>query len=259
MFSMRRPVLLVCAALALGWQAPSQAQPAELKIFGMDSRPVSFQHDGRPDGMAVELAAAIEHRIGRSDDIEIIPWARAYTMSQTAPNVLLLSMVRTPERARYLTFVGPIFVAYLSVFAPRDRAAQLRGLGPEALHQLRGGAQRGSVVIELARDAGFNVVDETNTSETAARMLMMRRFDLWFDGEEVAADALRQAGYARDDVEVVQRLRSENVYFAFSRGTPEQTVAAWDAALRELKRDGGYQKILRKWMPAAMLPVEERR
>ncbi|WP_093555941.1 substrate-binding periplasmic protein [Pseudoduganella namucuonensis] len=229
------------------------APPAALKIYGMESRPISFRDGGRPDGMVVELAQQLLRRLGRGDEIEIIPWARANTVAQYEPNVLLLSIVRTPEREKRMVFVGPVFLAYISAFAVKGRAEELRALG-DGIHRLRGGARRGSIFVERARGLGYNLTDETTDSETAARMLMMRRFDLWFDGEEMVGPALASAGYARGDVELVKRLSTEEVYFAFSQGTPRSLIDEWDAAFRAMKRDGSYQKIHRKWLPRYPFP-----
>jgi polar amino acid transport system substrate-binding protein len=100
------------------------------------------------------------------------------------------------------------------------------------------------------------VTDETNTSDTAAKMLLKRRFDLWFDGEELYPEALRLAGYRQSDVEVAFRLDLVEVHFAFSNGTPQAAIDAWDRALREMKRDGSFLNIYRKWLPPHQLPAD---
>lgn len=228
---------------------------APLKIYGMESAPISFLNGTRPDGFAVELARAIQARLGQQDAIEIVPWARANTLAVAAPGVMLLSIVRTPERERSMRFVGPIFNTRVTAFAPKGRAGAWRQRQVD-LRTLRGGARRGSIFVSLPRAQGYQVVDETNTSETAAKMLMKGRFDLWFDGEELYADALRLAGYRETDVEVVFRLDLVGVYFAFSNGTPADIVGEWERALREMKRDGSFLKIYRKWLSPHQMPAD---
>lgn len=253
----RRALVLCCAAGALLAAAGVPAQERPLRIYGMESKPVSFLDKGGPAGLAVDLAQAVQQRLGRNDPIEIVPWARANTLAGKQPNVLLLSIVRTPDRAQRLTFVGPIFVAYISAFAIKGRAAEIRAMG-DGIYKLRSGARRGSIFVERARGYGYNMTDEPVSSEAAARMLMLRRFDLWFDGEEIVGPALEQAGYARSDVELVKQLSLEDVFFAFSAGTPAATVRAWESALRDMKRDGSFQKIYRKWLPRYPFPADVR-
>jgi len=254
--ALRALPLALCPALLLAAGAAG-AQEAPLRIYGMESKPVSFMGEAGPSGIVVEIAQHIQQRLGRRDPIEIVPWARANTLALSQPNILLLSIIRTPERERRLSFVGPVFVGYISVFTRKGEAARIAAMG-DGIYQLRGGARRGSVFVERARSKGYNVTDEPVSSELAARMLMSRRFDLWFDGEEIIGHALEQAGYARGDVELVRQLSTDDVNFAFSAGTPQATVQAWDAALREMKRDGSFQKIHRKWLPHYPLPADAR-
>lgn len=249
-----RAALLAAVCFAAG---PALPQTAPLRIYGMESKPVSFMGAAGPDGITVEVAQHIQQRLGRSDPVEVVPWSRANTIAMHQPNVLLLSIIRTPERERRFTLVGPVFVGYISVYARKDRAAAIRAMG-DGIYKLRGGARRGSVFVERARSLGYNVTDEPVSSEVAARMLMMRRFDLWFDGEQVIGHSLAVAGYALSDVEKLRQLSTEDVNFAFSAGTPLATVQAWDAALREMKRDGSFQKIHRKWLPHYPLPADAR-
>ncbi|MTV40980.1 transporter substrate-binding domain-containing protein [Duganella radicis] len=245
-------IRLVCALSLL---LAGAVHAAPLKIYGMESKPVSFQNGPRPDGFAVELARAIQERLGQHDPIEIVPWARANTLAVAGPGVMLLSIVRTTERARNMEFVGPIFSTRVTAFALKGQAAewQRQNVDPR---QLRAGARRGSIFVSLPRARGYKVLDETNTSETAAKMLMNHRFDLWFDGEELYVDALRRAGYPPTEVEVAFRLDQVEVSFAFSRGTPAAIIQAWDSALRDMKRDGSFVRLHRKWMQPHQMPAD---
>lgn len=238
--------------------APSHARDSGLRIYGMESRPLSFQDGNHVDGMVVELARAIQARLGATDRIEIIPWARAGAMVFKEPNVLVLSMIRTEERAQTIRFIGPVAQANMSAYAVRSRAAGLRAAGARS-QALRVGFRRGSVYAEIAERLGYRQVNETNSSEAAARMLMAGRFDLWFDHDEFVPGAMRQAGHRPDEVEPVFSLGKQSIFMAFSPGTPAATVQAWDETLRELKRSGAYQKIHDKWLPAEILPQHQRR
>ncbi|HEX5344593.1 MAG TPA: ABC transporter substrate-binding protein [Duganella sp.] len=246
---------LICRIFLLGSLLAGAAGAAPLKIYGMESGPISFLNGSRPDGYAVELARAIQQRLGTHEPIEIVPWARANTLAVVGPGVMLLSIVRTPERERNLRFVGPIFNTRVTALALKGRTAEWQKQNVD-LHKLRAGARRGSIFVSLPRAQGYSVLDETNTSETAAKMLINRRFDLWFDGEELYPEALRLAGYRQSEVEVAFRLDLVEVHFAFSRGTPPATIDAWERALREMKRDGSLLTIYRKWLPPHQLPAD---
>src|SRR5262249_37736275 len=147
------------------------------------------------DGLAVELAREVQRRVGSHEPIEVLPWSRSKALADHAPNVLLLTVLRTPEREReMMRFVGPLMVSRMAGFAARSRAAELLGRDPE-LHSLHTGVRRSSATTAMAREAGFNVTDEINTSDNGARMLMLGRFDLWVEAEELADGALLAAGF----------------------------------------------------------------
>lgn len=240
---------------ALAWGAGAVAAP--LKIYGMESPPICFRDGEQVDGLVVDLAHEIQRRIGNSDPIEIVPWARANTMATMEPNVLLLTIVRTPERARYLSFVGPVFQTELKGYVLRSRLEELKARDPEWRHA-RAGARRGSVFVTRARERGYDVREELTGLDIAVRMLLARRFDLWFEGQEIVDGALRQAGHTPVDVVPVVSLGTDEVYFAFSQGTPEEVVQAWDSAMHAIKRDGTFVKIHRRWIPHEPLPSDVR-
>ncbi len=241
--------------LLLAWSAACAADQAALRIYAMESRPISFMEGGQPSGLVVEMAREVQRRIGDANRIEVVPWARANLLAQKEPNVLLLSIIRTPERDRYLRTIGPVFQLHMACYALRSRAAALRARDP-SLRSLRAGARRGSVFIKLARDAGYNLKEEINGSDTAVRMLMAGRFELLLDGDEIISGAMRRQGLAPTALEVMAPLGVKDVNFAFSQGTPEAVIQAWDAALRDMKRDGSYQAIVHRWLPEpALLPA----
>lgn len=253
MAPVRRAVLLL--ALLCQWAAAGPVTP--LRIFGMDSRPVSFMEDGKPAGLVVELAQEVQRRLGRSDPIEIVPWIRALALAKNERQVLLLSIVPTPERATTMVFAGPLFMVNVSVFAKAERADILRA-SDQGLKALRTGARRGSIFSQAAQRHGLHLTDEINSSDLAARMLMQGRFDLWVEGEETAGTALERAGYRRGDMVQVRSLGTDEVHFAFTNDTAPELVRAWSEALRDMKRDGSFLRIYRKWLPLQQLPSDLR-
>lgn len=60
---------------------------------------------------------------------------------------------------------------------------------------------------------------------------------------------LKDIGYSINDVEKVMVLDSLELYLAFSSKTPLTIIRAWEDALRQMKKDGSFQKIHQKWLP----------
>lgn len=87
-------------------------------------------------------------------------------------------------------------------------------------------------------------------------MLMSGRFDLWSEGSVVVSSVLKEIGYSANDVEPVMVLESLDLYLAFSSKTSLSTIRQWEDALRQMKKDGSFQKIHQKWFPNEPVPAE---
>lgn len=261
-----RAAVLTCAALALLWHgaalnAGESAPPPEpelLKIYTMESEPISFYRDVRLDGFVVELANRIQHPFAQQSPVEILPRARALAAAELGPNILLLPLVRTPERERSMTLIGPVYLSTATLYARKGESGRMRALG-EAIHQRKVGVRRGSIYADLAHAQGYQVFELASSADQAVKMLMHGRFDLWLSGSETVAVMLKRAGFRPDDVEPVTALGTYEVCFGFSSGTPEATIKAWEDGLRTAKRDGSYQQLYRKWLPGFTPPPETRR
>lgn len=243
--------ILAVATVLLATCGAAAAGP-NLKIYGMEAKPISFLNKDEADGMAVELARELQRCTGGREAIQIVPWARANALANSEPNVLLLSAVATPERS-HLTLIGPIFKSHIAAYAARGRADELRARDPSLL-SLRSGGRRGSAFVMSARAKGYNLSDETTSPESAARMLMSGRFDIWWASETLAGEALELAGYHLSDVVKMTQLPPHTVHFAFSEHTDASLIKTWDRCLRQAKRDGAFERIHRKWLPGQALP-----
>jgi len=99
-------------------------------------------------------------------------------------------------------------------------------------------------------------LDLASTPQVVAKMLMMGRFDLWSEGSIVVPSVLKEIGHSVDEVEKVMVLDSLELYLAFSSRTPLATIKQWEDALRQMKKDGSFQKIYQKWQPNEAPPLE---
>ncbi len=97
---------LVCTFTVLN---NSLANEHSLKIYCDEDYPVQFfDKQGRLTGMSVEIVQEIQRRLGVSDPIQVVPWARGLDKLDHEPNTMLLTMARTPERDSRYQWVGPV-------------------------------------------------------------------------------------------------------------------------------------------------------
>ena len=254
-WSRRQGVLAFVLAL---WAAQVMAlpvTPVELTIYTEDWPPVSFKNGDKLDGMAVELVLALQKKIGSNAAIQLVPWNRGYKALLEEPNVLLFTVGRSEEREKIMTLLGPVAISRTVLYTRKGNAARLQSLGDD-IYQVAVGAYRGSIFADAAVKKGFQTLDLAATSQVVAKMLMMGRFELWSEGSVVVPSVLKDIGYSIQDVERVMVLDSLELYLAFSPKTPLSTIRVWEDALRQMKKEGSFQKIHQKWLPGETAPAE---
>jgi len=236
----------------------SLSSAQNLTIYTEDWPPVNFKSGNGVDGMAVELVHNLQARIGTRQEIHLVPWARGYKAVLEDPNVMLFSVGRTSEREKLMRFIGPIAISDTVLYTRKGNAERLRSLR-EGIHALPVGAYRSSIFVDTARKKGFQYIEQANSPQIEANMLLAGRFDMLVDSSVAINQILRSIGHTSDEVEKVTVLDSLELYFAFSLNTSPEILTAWEGALRASKKDGTFQKIYQKWFPDEMPPMETQR
>lgn len=245
--------LLAGAALTGSAAAAASAPLPELQVLTEEYPPLSFTRNGELRGLAVEVVAEMQRRAGSRVPVQVLPWARAYPMALSQPNVALFSTARTPEREKLFQWVGPLFVGKTSLYA-------LRGSGLK-LNSLAEAAAVDAVIVpredykeKLLRGAGLANLLVANNHEQMVRMLLTGRAKLMAANNLTLPALLEGIGADLQALELVHTFHQSEAYVAFSPGTPEDTVRSWQAALDSMKRDGSFARIYARWLPGETPP-----
>ncbi|MEB0032309.1 transporter substrate-binding domain-containing protein [Undibacterium sp. RTI2.1] len=230
-------------------------QSVELTIYTENWPPISFKNGDKVDGMAVEVVDALQKKMGTNSAIQLVPWARGYKAVLEDPNVLLFTVGRSAEREKQMTLLGPVAISKTVLYTRKGNAKRLLSLG-DKIYDAPVGAYRDSIFADAAVKKGFHTLDLAATPQITAKMLMMNRFDLWSEGSVVVPSVLKEIGYSGDDVEPVMILDSLELFLAFSAKIPLATIKLWEGAMRQIKKDGTFQKIHQKWLPNEQPPME---
>ncbi|WP_374074539.1 substrate-binding periplasmic protein [Bdellovibrio bacteriovorus] len=228
------------------------AQNSSLRILTENWPPMSFEKSGTPQGMAVELAELLQKRMGAIDKIEVVPWPRAYHLVTTQPNVLLFTMIKTPERQRLVTLLGPIANGEIALFARRSFPDDPRDL--QKNYSI--GVHRGTAFQKTLEERGFKKIVAVNSPVNNIKMLMAGRIDFVCDDVLVIKELLNQAGYPNDAYKKIRPLYHSSLYFAFSKGTDPKVMNAWKNALEEVKKSGEFKTLHKKWFGDHPAPSE---
>lgn len=247
--------LIKCLLLLILVLGSGRLYASDLIIYTEDWPPISYKNGDKPDGMAVEIVQELQRRLNHRSMIQVVPWNRAYKALLDEANVMIFTVGRSDEREKLMTLVGPVAISRTVLYTRKGNANRLLALKDD-IKQIAVGAYRGSIFADAAIRKGFQTLDTAATPQVVAKMLMMGRFDLWSEGSVVVSSVLKEIGHSINDVEPVMVLESLELYLAFSAKTPLATVKLWEEALRQMKKDGSFQKIYQKWLPNEVPPAD---
>ena len=191
--------------------------------------------------------ADIPHRF------QVLAWRRAYMLAQKDPDTCVFSTARIPEREALFKWVGPLREADWTLYGLASTRRQLKSL--EDARGLRIGGYNGDVRATYLQARGFTV-DTAQDDLTNPRKLLAGHIDLWAAGSEVARLAIEQNGWSGKIVPLLV-FHSTKLYLACNRSVPDQRIAAMNAALTDMQRDGTVAAIERRyanWRPQAAPP-----
>ena len=230
---------------------PGLAQ--EMTVITEESPPFNFTRKGKITGSSTEVVREILRRLGRPDNIRVLPWARSYNMLQNRPNVALFSTTRTPEREDQFYWIGPLFTVHFGFYAKKGSGLQLNSL-EDAKKVGSIATYKDDVKEQLLKSMGFTNLDSSKSPASNLKKLMSDRVDLWLFDNLGMPDVARQQNVDPSELELILPFRSYQSYVAISRQTPANVVSQWQSVLQAMVQDGSFFGISRRWLPAESIP-----
>ena len=244
-----------CVLGCLSCLTPFFAGAAELppiRVVTSEFPPYNFTYNGNLIGVSVDVVRALLAEAGMGNaPIESIPWARAYQMAKTGPNVLIFSITRTPERESLFKWVGTIAPVDYSFFAHKKSGLKLARA--EDARQLRVATTNGDVVDQLFNRLDFPFVQSVGGQgayEQNIRKLLAGRVDVWGVATLPAIHFLRSADRQGEVVRIgaIRELESEGMYVAFGSMTDDAVVSRFRSALERVKQRGVHRQALQRFL-----------
>jgi len=231
----------VLALALLVTASSSRAEP--LRIFTDDSPPVTLNRNGEPDGWAVDVVKEIERRVGETAEIRLVPWARAYYTGLHEPNVAVFATMWTEGRSNLFEWVGPLQTLHMSFYGRSGDSVEIASTEDARKLKSIGVPRQFAVDQELTR-LGFTNLDRMERPLQMIEMLLSGR-DQAFASDDgfVSPTVLDALHVSATDIVKKYEFQTQNTYIAFSRGTPPETVKAWQKAFDDMRADGTFARL----------------
>ena len=199
---------------------------------------------GKPHtGFSYELLQELARRVGSSPEIEILPVARAVDAMMKTPNRLGTATI-TEARKPLFTWIAEVATDQLVIATPRGkRVARLENLPRDA----RLGVLLASTMQQRAYDNGFTQVSPMRTESLNLAKLLEGRLDAWLSYASLIKYECAKAGCSPDSLEYSEPFGLFHFYLVTSKDTKEEVYAPYRDAFRAMRKDGTYDKLIRKY------------
>lgn len=224
----------------------SQASATDFKIMTEEYPPFNYSEGGKLTGLSTDVMMELAKRVGHSSEFEMLPWARGYNLIQKKSGQILFSMTRTEAREELFKWVGPVASNKWVLFAKKDSGLTIASL-EDAKKVKKIGTYKEDAAETFLKEEGFTNLDSVVNDELNVPKLMAGRIDLWIVGELQGIYKAKAKGVA-DDLEKVMDIKDTQLYIAFSKDTADEDIAKWQKALDDMKADGSYDTILKKYL-----------
>lgn len=253
---MRILAALLALALAALFAAPAQARV--LRIVTLEVPPLVVKgRDGVARGPVCAIVREALGRAGYRTDIDIVPWQRALVLVKQGQADGIFAASKTEERTGFLIYPDePLYTARVVIVA--DAAKDLRmdrdGTGTDGLvvGMLKGGSH-GQKLEDFLRNARFERIDRFPLQKQGALMTLHGRQDAFIIVDAVLPHFKTLLGQDHC-LEIVKTPCGDPFiideipgYLAFSKAhMDEKDVRMIENALRELKDDGTFERLMRE-------------
>ncbi len=237
-------VLILALISSIAPYVPAQEIDERPLLFlgNRNLKPVVFERDGYPAGLAVELVRALEPKMGRRITIVCMDWTKAQEMVAGGDADALIQINPTAERLRLYDFSEPFIRSEFTIFTQVDRTDIVSTV---SMHGLRVGVEQNGFPDKVLRsDSMINLVTIPDFL-AGFRMLAGRELDAVVVDRIVGVSILAE-NRIKDIRVAPEPVAFSDSAIAVRKGNIE-LLAAINRGLREIKRDGTYENIFKVW------------
>lgn len=234
------------------------AQADTLRIVTLFSPPIAYEREKNVHGLGADLVREGLARIGHEAAITIMPWKRAVFMARFGEADAIFYLVKNTEREQWFHYPEEHLINETTVLLKRAKERINITTDRHNYPNIRLGIGRGYYygpkLKSFLNDSTFESVEEATTIETNFVKLLEKRIDV-FLADQILAEYFIRKRASKGHVDFVANeegtpliLDSVKSYLAFSKETmPRKMADDFSRALREMKEDGTYDRIINKY------------
>ncbi len=245
---MRRFIFILLSFIFIG-----SLQASDIKMMTENYPPYNMEVDGELQGLFIDVLDVMLKQMGSKQnkfDVELLSWSKAYSSALDIKDSVVFSATRTKSRENLFKWVGPISKTTIGITALKSKNIVIKSISDFKNYKI--GAIKKDIGEILLLENGIDkssiyIVDGTNSLATSFYKMERDKIDMLAYETKVAMYSADLNGYEVDDYEVIYTLEKNELYFAFNKQTSDEIIQKWQKALDEIKSNGIYDKIMKKY------------
>lgn len=226
-----------------------------MRVAGDNSfPPFEFVANGTFQGFNVDMLNALSLETGISFEFYPMPWSEAIKALESGKVDAVQGMKYSQERAQSYRFSEPYFTSSQGIFVRKD-SYSVHSLAD--LQHRKIAVQEGDISSEAMQRIPNATVLAAENQEEAIRLLLGGQVDA-FIGNQITGQYVLQKNRQQDQVKLVGDPIAPTDYGLVVLKKNEAQLGEINHGLRELKSNGTYAKIERKWFGEYIYPSAPR-
>jgi len=225
------------------------AKSASVKVVTESLPPYQIKmEDGSVGGYSTEVINELFKITGDTQELHLLPWARAYGIALTEPNILIYSIAHTRERDPLFHWIGRVKYERFYFWGLKSKNTK----NYDTLHSIKNlpiSSVNKNNTEQFLREHGFKNIYTVVKSEQVLLMLDNERVDIILSNELTLKSLCKSINY--DFSKLKKLLEAEdlqnNLSIAFGINTDPKLVQRFQAAYAELTISGKLKEIQQKW------------
>ena len=235
--------MLLLAVIGIAFAAP-------IKIVTSPWPPYEFNDNGHLKGTDVDVIREAFSRMGIPVKIEMYPWARCLKMVQSGEAEGIFTLSKNPKREKFLIYPEEVINYSENVFFyNKKKPFKFDG----TLESLKGRLIAVTQNYNYGKDfLESNLFRRDNASYDVfgIRKIANERDDLFICDKLVGISLAKKEGVLSKLSYIPKPLSIKKMFLAFRKDNPKsaQLIKDFDKAIKSMKKDGTYKKILDRYL-----------
>ena len=224
-----------------------QSEANSLNVVTTEFPPFQYSENGNVKGITTEIVKNIITNAGYEAKIRSYPWARALKLAEKERQILIYSIMQTPERDKKFKWIGEI-APFKVYFWKLKKRKDIKINSILDVTDYKCGATAGDIKTDFLIKMGFVLgsnLEIVTSDQQNIRRLFAGKIDIMTHNETSFRESAKIENLDFSQVEklVYMKGSSNNLQLAASLGTSDIVVEKLRASLITFKKTKKYQEL----------------